>query len=212
MLQLWKSIVIPRIDYCSQLWSPQQIGLIQQIEELQRSFLKRITGFKEKDYSTALKELGLYSLQRRRERYQVIYLWSIIENHVPNISTSYRRESDSAQNLIRVHSPLSARNGRTIYIKPLKAGKFATLRFNSLPFFGARLFNHLPKHLRNCTGVSKDFFKSDLNKYLKTIPDSPLLRSNYSYRQQISNSLLDMANKAHPIGPRCEKSALVGCH
>ena len=30
MLQLWKSIVVPRLDYSSQLWNPNQIGLIQQ--------------------------------------------------------------------------------------------------------------------------------------------------------------------------------------
>ena len=28
----------------------------------------------------------LYSLERRRERYQVIYIWKILEGHCPNIS------------------------------------------------------------------------------------------------------------------------------
>lgn len=85
MLQLWKSIVIPRLDYCSQLWNPSKVYLIQQLEELQKNFVRRIHGFGSMDYQTALKELKLYSLQRRRERYQIIYLWSIIESHVPNI-------------------------------------------------------------------------------------------------------------------------------
>ena len=50
MLQLWKSMVIERLDYCSQLWNPHQIGLIQQLEELQKSFVKRIAGHQDKDY------------------------------------------------------------------------------------------------------------------------------------------------------------------
>ena len=34
MLQLWKSIVIPHLDYCSQLWNPHQTNLILQLENL----------------------------------------------------------------------------------------------------------------------------------------------------------------------------------
>ena len=34
MLQLWKSMVIPHLDYCSQLWNPHSVSAIQQLEEL----------------------------------------------------------------------------------------------------------------------------------------------------------------------------------
>ena len=87
MLQLWKSIVIPHLDYCSQLWDPHSVGAIQQLEELQKSFVRHITGFRHMNYWSALSKLELYSLQRRRERYQIIYLWSILESKVPNILT-----------------------------------------------------------------------------------------------------------------------------
>ena len=30
MLTLWKSLVMPILDYCSQLWSPSKVGEIQQ--------------------------------------------------------------------------------------------------------------------------------------------------------------------------------------
>ena len=203
MLQLWKSIVIPRLDYCSQLWSPHQIGLIQQIEELQRSYVKHIAGCRDLAYHDALKKLGLYSLQRRRERYQIIYLWSIIEGKVPNIT------SVDNENLIRVHSQIGSRIGRTIYIKPLKRGRYQTLRFNSLPFKGARLFNCLDREIRNATGMSKDGFKSMLDATLKLIPDIPLLRSQSI--PQLSNSILELAPTITcPIGTRREESALVG--
>ena len=33
MLQLWKSIVIPHLDYCSQLWNPHYVASIQQLEQ-----------------------------------------------------------------------------------------------------------------------------------------------------------------------------------
>ena len=37
MTTLWKSLIIPHLDYCSQLWNPQEKGLIQGIEAIQRS-------------------------------------------------------------------------------------------------------------------------------------------------------------------------------
>ena len=93
MLQLWKSIVIPHLDYCSQLWNPHKVSAIQQLEELQKSFVRHISGFRHMNYWTALAKLGLYSLQRRRERYQIIYLWSILESKVPNIQFAYGNHS-----------------------------------------------------------------------------------------------------------------------
>ena len=85
------------------------VGQIQELEQLQRYFVKRIAGCQDMDYHTALKRL--YSLQRRRERYQVIYLWSMIEEgKVPNIPATNNTD------LIKVHTSIESRNGRTIYI------------------------------------------------------------------------------------------------
>ena len=125
MLQLWKSIVIPRLDYCSQLWNPHQSNLITQLEDLQKAFIRNIYGFRHKSYWEALKDLGLYSLQRRRDRYQIIYLWSILENQVPNIKSD-------GDVLIKVQSDANSRLGRTIQTKPLKNTRFGNLRFNYL--------------------------------------------------------------------------------
>ena len=42
MLTLFNSLVISRLDYTSQLWSPHKISQITQIEKVQRSFTKHI--------------------------------------------------------------------------------------------------------------------------------------------------------------------------
>ena len=44
MLTLWKSLVIPHLDYCSQLWSPHLRSEIQKLEMTQRSFIRKIEG------------------------------------------------------------------------------------------------------------------------------------------------------------------------
>ena len=82
MLALFKSLVISRLDYASQLWSPHKISQITLIEKVQRSFTKHITGMRDLSYHERLQALRLYSLQRRRERYCIILIWKIIESKV----------------------------------------------------------------------------------------------------------------------------------
>ena len=86
MLTLFKSLVISRLDYVSQLWSPHKISQITLIEKVQRSFTKHITGMRDLSYHERLQAVRLYSLQRRRERYCIILIWKIIESKAQNLS------------------------------------------------------------------------------------------------------------------------------
>ena len=56
MLTLFKSIVLSRIDYASQLWSPYKKSYICALEKIQRSFTKYIAGYQNLPYSERLKE------------------------------------------------------------------------------------------------------------------------------------------------------------
>ena len=88
MLTLWKSLVLLHTEYAAQLWSPIKKGLIQQLEELQWSFVRKIKSCSRSNYWTTLKKFRLYSLEWRRERYRVIYLWKILEGLVSNLNTN----------------------------------------------------------------------------------------------------------------------------
>ena len=90
MLTLCKSIVLSRIDYASQLWSPYKKSYICALEKIQRSFTKYIAGYQNLPYSERLKSLRLCSLQRWRDRYLVIYMWKIAEGLAPNLSPAIR--------------------------------------------------------------------------------------------------------------------------
>ena len=82
MMTLFKSLVLSRLDYGSQLWSPTKIHQIITIEKIQKAFTKHIKGFSSFSYQERLSNLKIYSLQRRRERYIIIYVWKILENLV----------------------------------------------------------------------------------------------------------------------------------
>jgi len=84
MKTLWNSMVMPRIDYCSQLWAPVTKGQIAKLESLQRSYTAYIADTKHLNYWQRLRYLKMYSIERRFERYRIIYIWKIIERKVPN--------------------------------------------------------------------------------------------------------------------------------
>ena len=67
MLTLYTPLVMSRLDYASQLWSPFLLKHAYLIKKVQRAFTKHITGMRYLSYSKRLEELKLYSLQRRKK-------------------------------------------------------------------------------------------------------------------------------------------------
>ena len=177
LITLLKSMIIPQLEYCVQMWSPVEKGQILQIEGVQRYFTSKMSISGTNNYWDRLKKLNIYSLQRRRERYLVIYTWKILEGLAPNPAPEYFKTS------------YNSRRGRNINKLSYKAGstvKIRSIRHNSFFVRGPRLFNSLPKNLRDITDTSVESFKGSLDKFLKKIPDEPPV-----YGANWSNSVLD---------------------
>ena len=82
MLTLLKSLAIPLLEYCCQLWNPSKAKDIQAIEAIQRMLTYKITEVQHLNHWERRHELKLYSLQRRREHYIIIYIWKITQHMV----------------------------------------------------------------------------------------------------------------------------------
>ena len=84
MLTLLKTLVQPKLDYCSQLWSPGDQGSINKLESVQHHLVNRIQDdrLSGMNYWDKLNYLNIYSQERRRERYQIIFLWKISQGLV----------------------------------------------------------------------------------------------------------------------------------
>ena len=124
--------------------------------------------FKRKNYWQRLKELNLYSVQRRFERYSIIYVWKAYHSLVFNPGIVYERSE--RRGLVCKRPNFSSR-----------------LKEESFLVRGPNLFNVLPVEVRDfpCKDPSNakestDSFKKHLDKYLKKIPDEPPLSSNYT--------------------------------
>ena len=84
MKHLFKTLVIPHIDYCSQLWMPVDGAGICSLEKLQHDFFRKIPELRAMHYWECLKHMNMISMQRRLERHRVIYTWKILEKLAPN--------------------------------------------------------------------------------------------------------------------------------
>ena len=142
-----KSLVLSRLDYASQLWSPYLLKHIYLIEKVQRAFTKHISGIRDFSYCKCLETLKLYSLQRRRDRYSIIYVWNFFEALVPNLSDP-------------ITCSLSDRRGRTCIVYHAGVGRLGTLKYNSFRWRSIRMFNRLPKCIRMLSSCSVIRFKS----------------------------------------------------
>ena len=61
---IWKTYLIPIIDYCSQLYGPNSGSGLLKLENLQKAFTSKISGIGHLSYWERLKKLKIYSITR----------------------------------------------------------------------------------------------------------------------------------------------------
>ena len=74
----FKTYVIPLLEYCSQVWNPQNESDVRRIESVQRVFTKKLTGYNGLNYSDRLKKAGLCSLELRRLRADLCLCYNLL--------------------------------------------------------------------------------------------------------------------------------------
>ena len=190
MKVLLKSLVRSQVEYCCVLWSPTDQATIDMIENVQRSFTRRIAEYQvydeqlqmpicSKTYDERLKDLHIYSLERRRERMQILYINKIILGLIPNPGLQVQY---CPRNKYRV-VPKYVR-GQPAWIHQARQA--------SLFVQGPLLYNSLPAELRELENLEKtkiqnaSLFKGELDKHLETIPDSPGTANSILYHKGIN--------------------------
>ena len=176
LLTLFKSLVQPHLDYCNQLWSPTSQELINRIEQVQRSLVSRISDSRW-GYWQKLTALRLYSQERRRERYMIIFVWKISQGLVSGYTIPFTSCSNrTGRKAVPAPNPQSA------------AAAVRRARAGTLAVRGAQLFNALPASIRNNNHGDVLMFKNHLDLYLQEIPDQPTMAGLVRGAQ--TNSLL----------------------
>jgi ribonuclease P/MRP protein subunit RPP40 len=77
-MKLYKQYVRPHLEFSSPAWSPWAVGDKENLERVQEKAVKMVAGLKSRDYKDRCKELGLETLEERREKQDVALVHKLV--------------------------------------------------------------------------------------------------------------------------------------
>ncbi|CAM4557273.1 unnamed protein product [Caretta caretta] len=152
LVSLYKALVRPHLEYCVQFWSPMFKKDEFKLEQVQRRATRMIRGMENLSYERRLRELGLFSLIKKRLRGDMIALYKYIRG----INTGEGEE------LFKLSTNVDTRtNGYKLATRKFRLDirrRFLTIR-------GVKFWNSL---LREAVGAKDPSgFKIKLNKFME---------------------------------------------
>ncbi len=79
-LCLYKQYVRPHLEFSVQAWSPWLVGDIERLEKVQEKAVRMVAGLKGKEYAERGMELGLETLEERRQKQDMALVYKMTQD------------------------------------------------------------------------------------------------------------------------------------
>lgn len=131
-LLIYKTYIRPHLEYCVQAWSPHLVKDIKCLERVQRSATKLVPSLMKHSYEERLQTLGLTTLQRRRERGDMIEVYKLLTGREKIEKKQFFHLADSNYRL-RGHSLKLRQERSRLDIRKYSFSQRVVKMWNSLP-------------------------------------------------------------------------------
>ena len=153
MLQIYKVFVRPHLEYAVSAWSPWHRKDAEILEKIQRRATRRISDVRG-TYPQRLQQLGLTTLEERRERGDAIEVFKYVRGFL----------DVEKETLFKINSTEYPKTRHQHTFMPLTVPRAnLDLRKNFFTIRGAKLWNSLPSALRESKTINK--FKNVYDLY-----------------------------------------------
>ena len=150
VLALYGAMVRPLLEYAAQFWSPTKRADVERLERVQARATKLVPSIRNKGYPRRLADLGLFTLEQRRLRGQLIETFKLLRGFTGLDPTSLFQLSEN-----------QTRNHGFKVVPP----RFNTVLYRDFPTVKVcNLWNSLPEAVVNAPTV--DTFKRRLDRIL----------------------------------------------